>query len=69
MWCVEGRKKAKDRTKDFESCLVIVWAIDVNDVIYEGYKRPVPRSTALVILTEIYSHKRFAIFHNNSEEL
>ena len=43
MWCVEGSyaQKEKGRTKDFESCLVIVWAIDVNDVIYEGYKRSV----------------------------
>ena len=24
-----------------ESCLVIVWAIDVNDVIFEGCKWPV----------------------------
>ena len=43
MWCVEGSyaQKEKGRTKDFESCLVIVWAIDVNEVIYEGYKRSV----------------------------
>ena len=25
----------------FESCLVIVWAIDVDDVIFEGCKWPV----------------------------
>ena len=24
---------------DFESCFMIVWAINVNDVIYEGCKR------------------------------
>ena len=32
-------QKAKDCTNDFESCLVIVWAIDVDDVICEGCKR------------------------------
>ena len=38
-----GRKlfhNAKDCTNDFESCLVIVWVIDV-DVIFEGCKWPV----------------------------
>ena len=25
----------------FESCLVIVWAIDVDDIIFEGCKWPV----------------------------
>ena len=41
MWCVEGSyfQKAKYCTNDFESCLVIVWAID--DVICEGCKEPV----------------------------
>ena len=41
MWCVEGSdfQEAKDYTDDFESCLMIVWAID-EDVIGEGYKRP-----------------------------
>ena len=34
-------QKAKDCTDNFESCLVIVWAIDVDDVIFEGCKRPV----------------------------
>ena len=34
-------QKAKDCTNDFESCLMIVWAIDVDDVICEGCKRPV----------------------------
>ena len=34
-------QKAKDCTNDFESCLLIVWAIDVDDVICEGCKRPV----------------------------
>ena len=43
VWCVEGSyfQKAKDCTDNFESCLVIVWAIDVDDVIFEGCKRPV----------------------------
>ena len=43
VWCVEGIyfQKAKDSTNDFESCLAIVWAIDVADVICEGCKRPV----------------------------
>ena len=57
MWCVEGRKKAKDRTKDFESCLVIVWAIDVNDVIYEGYKRPVEEHCLSYFNRNIFSQK------------
>ena len=38
-----GRKlfhNAKDCINDFESCLVIVWAVDV-DVIFEGCKWPV----------------------------
>ena len=41
--CVEGSyfQNAKDCTNDFESCLVIVWAIDVDDVIFEGCKWPV----------------------------
>ena len=34
-------QKAKDCTNNLESCLVIVWAINVNDVICEGCKRPV----------------------------
>ena len=34
-------QRAKDCTNDFESCLVIVWAIDVDDFIFEGCKRPV----------------------------
>ena len=34
-------QKAKDCTNDFESCLVIVRAIDVDDVICEGCKRSV----------------------------
>ena len=34
-------KKAKDCTNEFESYLVIVWAIDVDDAICEGCKRPV----------------------------
>ena len=41
---MSGRKlfsKAKDCTDDSESCLVIVWAIDVDDVICEECKRPV----------------------------
>ena len=29
------------KQNDFKSCLVIVWAIDVDDVISEGCKRPV----------------------------
>ena len=33
-------QKAKDCSNDFESCLMIIWAIDV-DVICEGCKRPV----------------------------
>ena len=43
VWCVEGSyfQKAKDCTDDFESCLVIVWAINVDDVICEECKRPV----------------------------
>ena len=43
VWCVEGSyfQKAKDCTDNLESCLVIVWAIDVDDVICEGCKRPV----------------------------
>ena len=43
MCCVEGSyfQKAKDCTNEFESCLVIVWAIDIDDVICEGCKRPV----------------------------
>ena len=39
-----GRKlfqNEKDCTNNFESCLVIVWAIDVYDVIFEGCKWPV----------------------------
>ena len=43
VWCVEGSyfQNAEDCTNDFESCLVIIWAIDVDDVICEGRKRPV----------------------------
>ena len=43
MWCVEGSyfQNAEDCTNDLESCLVIIWAIDVDDVICEGRKRPV----------------------------
>ena len=43
MWCVEGSyfQKAKDCANDFKSCLAIVWAIDVDDIICEGCKRPV----------------------------
>ena len=43
VWCVEGSyfQKAKDCTDDFESCLVFVWAINVDDVICEECKRPV----------------------------
>ena len=29
------------KQNDFKSCLLIVWAIDVDDVISEGCKRPV----------------------------
>ena len=49
MWCVEGSyfQKAKDCTDNFESCLVIVWAIDVDDVICEGCKRPVESTNKL----------------------
>ena len=31
----------KGCTNDFKSCLVIVWAFDVDDIICEGCKRPV----------------------------
>ena len=43
MWFVEGSyfQKAKDCTNDFVSCLAIVWAIDVDDVICAGCMRPV----------------------------
>ena len=43
MWCEKGSyfQKAKDCTNDYESCSVIVWAIDVDDVICEGSNRPV----------------------------
>ena len=38
--CVEGSyfQKAKNCTNDFESRLVIVWAIDVDDVIVDQLK-------------------------------
>ena len=43
VWCVEGSyfQNEKDCTNNFESCLVIVWAIHVYDVIFEGCKWPV----------------------------
>ena len=43
MLCVEGSyfQNANDCTNDFESCLVIVWAIDVDDFTFEGRKWPV----------------------------
>ena len=31
--------KAKEYANNFESCFMIVWAIDVDDVINEGFKR------------------------------
>ena len=33
-------QKRKDCTNDFESFLVIFWAIDVDDVIFEECRRP-----------------------------
>ena len=41
--CVEGSyfQKAKDCTNGFESCLVIVWVMDIYNVICEGRKGPV----------------------------
>ena len=43
VWCVKGSdfQKEKDYTIDFESCFMVVWAIDIDDVIGEGCKRPV----------------------------
>ena len=38
--CGSYFQKAKDCTNDFDSCLVIVWAIDVDDVMMcAGCKR------------------------------
>ena len=34
-------QKEKDYTIDFESCFMVVWAIDIDNVIGEGCKRPV----------------------------
>ena len=48
-------QKAKDCTNDFESYLVIVWAINVDDVIYEGCKRPVEEHLLLGWYTFIVS--------------
>ena len=43
VWRVEGSDflKTKDYTIDLESCAMIFGAIDVDDVICEGCKRPV----------------------------
>ena len=42
MWCVEVSdfQQAKDYTDDFESCIMIDWAID-EDVINEGCERSI----------------------------
>ena len=41
MWCVKGSdfQEAKDYTDDSGSCLMIVWAINEDDVICERCKR------------------------------
>ena len=43
MWCVKGSdfQEAKDYKDDSESCLMIVWAINEDDVICERCKRSV----------------------------
>ena len=39
--CGKSYFEQKDFTNDFEFFLVIVWAMDVDDVICEGCKRPI----------------------------
>ena len=38
VWCVEGSDFQKAKEYAYESYVMIVCTIDVDDVIYEGYK-------------------------------
>ena len=42
--CAKSYFEKKDCTNDFEFFLVIVWAMDVDDVICEGCKRGLSKS-------------------------
>ena len=54
--CAEGSyfQKAKNCTNDFESRLVIVWAIDVDDVICEGCKRNTNELDSMLLSCHCY---------------
>ena len=54
--CAEGSyfQKAKNCTNDFESRLVIVWAIDVDDVICERCKRNTNELDSMLLSCHCY---------------
>ena len=59
MWCVKGSdfQEAKDYTDDSESCLMIVWAINEDDVICERCKRSVEEHNCILLHTMVYFYR------------
>ena len=52
--CGKSYFEQKDFTNDFEFFLVIVWAIDVDDVICEGCKRNTNELDSMLLSCHCY---------------